>query len=465
MEEYVGYPYHEVAPEVATEGDLSLISKWYFINDAQLKPNNTNGNKNSNIIYMIENKRFGSANKNVWAKVNMNAITKLAKSKGFKCTKFLNMDAVVEFFDKVKYQDNKITFYPKGTTDTEKEFYDIWFAEHGVNPIKPDKTVTPQALSNMNDTIHAMASKSQDCLFIVRFTVLRDKYLDFLIGKPFAVENYYLGSYLVDFMIHGSTIANKTKIYTASYKDFYKDYANANNDPRFLTSEQLKKMKLYHISPNPDLKEMFPRVPDSRLSYENAATKRVCFAPSIANCISAIPPKRAHGIMYVYIPVITDDTTGYRPSKTQVSDIDKTNEIWLCTDVKLKKIGTIDLGEDPRNPEIRPAEEAVTATADTEEKSTKLTTAERNALKDSQFGLPSQRKYPLCDEAHVRQAIRFFNYCKPEDRDELAKNIIKAAKKYNVNIAAMNITNRNVFSRYLGKVPGYKKANESFILL
>lgn len=58
---------------------------------------------------------------------------------------------------------------------------------------------------------------------------------------------------------------------------------------------------------------------------------------------------------------------------------------------------------------------------------------ERNALPDSEFGIPRLRAYPLNDAKHVKQAVRMFRHCKdPEDQKTLAANIFKAAKKYNV---------------------------------
>ena len=39
-----------------------------------------------------------------------------------------------------------------------------------------------------------------------------------------------------------------------------------------------------------------------------------------------------------------------------------------------------------------------------------LSSKDRNELKDSDFGLPSQRRYPMPDESHVLAAIRFFNH-------------------------------------------------------
>ena len=61
-----------------------------------------------------------------------------------------------------------------------------------------------------------------------------------------------------------------------------------------------------------------------------------------------------------------------------------------------------------------------------------LTAKERNKLDDSQFGIPSLRKYPLHDKKHVILAIRMFNRVDRYHERELAKNIISAMNKYNI---------------------------------
>lgn len=60
---------------------------------------------------------------------------------------------------------------------------------------------------------------------------------------------------------------------------------------------------------------------------------------------------------------------------------------------------------------------------------------QRNALDDSEFGLPRLRAYPLNDAKHVKAAIRMFNHCKdPEDQKTLANNIFKAMRKHGVDM-------------------------------
>ena len=63
-----------------------------------------------------------------------------------------------------------------------------------------------------------------------------------------------------------------------------------------------------------------------------------------------------------------------------------------------------------------------------------LSSKERNELKDSQFGLPEDRKYPLNDADHVRSAIKLFGHCEESKKTQLAKRINAAAKKYGVEI-------------------------------
>ena len=62
---------------------------------------------------------------------------------------------------------------------------------------------------------------------------------------------------------------------------------------------------------------------------------------------------------------------------------------------------------------------------------------ERNKLKARQFAFPKQRKEPLEDARHVRNAVARFNQVKDvtdAERDEAWKRIEAAAKKYDVDL-------------------------------
>lgn len=76
-----------------------------------------------------------------------------------------------------------------------------------------------------------------------------------------------------------------------------------------------------------------------------------------------------------------------------------------------------------------------------------LNAEERRALPSKSFGIPSLRKFPLNDRDHVLQAIRFFNTVDKKHEKELARNIIKAMKRY--KISKQSVGDRNRLRTYL----------------
>lgn len=72
---------------------------------------------------------------------------------------------------------------------------------------------------------------------------------------------------------------------------------------------------------------------------------------------------------------------------------------------------------------------------------------ERQRLLPSEFGLPDKRKYPMPDKDHVKAAIQMFNKCDHDDDKELAENIIKKIKKFDM-IDDINVGPNNRFKKY-----------------
>ena len=64
----------------------------------------------------------------------------------------------------------------------------------------------------------------------------------------------------------------------------------------------------------------------------------------------------------------------------------------------------------------------------------KLTSEQRRNLPEDVFGLPEERAYPMPDGEHVSSAITYFGSCPLDKRKELAANINRLAKKYNVKV-------------------------------
>lgn len=83
-----------------------------------------------------------------------------------------------------------------------------------------------------------------------------------------------------------------------------------------------------------------------------------------------------------------------------------------------------------------------------------LDSAARDALPDSAFAFPKQRKEPLTDASHVRNALARFDQVKDvsdSDRDLAFANLQKAAKHFKVDVQEESW-------RQLGKRPHTKNA-------
>ena len=69
---------------------------------------------------------------------------------------------------------------------------------------------------------------------------------------------------------------------------------------------------------------------------------------------------------------------------------------------------------------------------------TTLSEKDRDDLSKREFAFPEQRKEPLEDASHVRNAIARFNQVKgvsDAERDEAWKRILAAAKKFDVEVS------------------------------
>ena len=72
---------------------------------------------------------------------------------------------------------------------------------------------------------------------------------------------------------------------------------------------------------------------------------------------------------------------------------------------------------------------------------TKLQTDDRNDLTGEHFAFPHQRKEPLDDASHVRNAIARFNQVEDvtdAERDAAWKRILSAAKQHGVTVHEKN---------------------------
>jgi hypothetical protein len=67
-----------------------------------------------------------------------------------------------------------------------------------------------------------------------------------------------------------------------------------------------------------------------------------------------------------------------------------------------------------------------------------MSTAEKDRLDDQEFAFPSERKEPLTDARHVRNAIARFDQVEgvsDTERDKAWKRILSAAKRFDVEVS------------------------------
>lgn len=75
-----------------------------------------------------------------------------------------------------------------------------------------------------------------------------------------------------------------------------------------------------------------------------------------------------------------------------------------------------------------------------------LEPASQSVYDPHKYGLPEIKKYPMPDAAHVKSAIKFFNYVSPKDEKALANAILQRMKEYGVT--NVNVGPDNRFKKY-----------------
>lgn len=111
------------------------------------------------------------------------------------------------------------------------------------------------------------------------------------------------------------------------------------------------KVKFYHLSYIPRyrrkqklLTHLTPKVPNKAV-YENTVTKRICCAPSIGNCLTALQASKDE-VYEVYELDLTDKFNIYKPSIKDVFDVKDTNERWIMSKCPVKYCGLIKVSKE-----------------------------------------------------------------------------------------------------------------------
>jgi Family of unknown function (DUF6582) len=86
----------------------------------------------------------------------------------------------------------------------------------------------------------------------------------------------------------------------------------------------------------------------------------------------------------------------------------------------------------------RQAQSARARGKDVRRRSEGMSTAEKDRREDREFAFPDERKEPLTDARHVRNAIARFNQVEgvsDAERDKAWKRILSAAKRFDIEVS------------------------------
>ena len=232
------------------------------------------------------------------------------------------------------------------------------------------------------------------------------------------------------------------------------EFVNACCSDEEILNESESTSNVFYISTrNLDNLILKPKIPNNFLTqnkYEDSKTERICFCKTVDGAIMGLSQRLKGTELFVHVPEAPINY--YLPLQEEVPDCKITGEVWVKHPTKIRCIGKIKILDDAGLPGHEYKYGNRTAELydwdwDWIEKyddifETALTSEERNNLQTKTFGIPELRKYPLNDKNHVISAIRYFNHVDKEHEAELARNIIKAMKKYNIKPTIVGDKNR-----------------------
>lgn len=120
-------------------------------------------------------------------------------------------------------------------------------------------------------------------------------------------------------------------------------------DLKLVKPKNLLNLKLYFVSEKKNFTKLSPRIPKNErveLQIENDNIPRVCFAPSIEQCLQAIDVEKGKEY-YVYVPkgnLFKYDI--FKCTPKEVPDSNLTDEYWCLDPIEIQKLYKIKIGKE-----------------------------------------------------------------------------------------------------------------------
>jgi len=120
-------------------------------------------------------------------------------------------------------------------------------------------------------------------------------------------------------------------------------------DLKLVKAKNLLHLKLYFVSEKKSFTKLSPRIPKNErvdLQIENDNIPRVCFAPSIEQCLQAINAEKGKEY-YVYVPkgnLFKHDI--FKCTLKEVPDSNLTDEYWCLDPIEIQVLYKIKIGKE-----------------------------------------------------------------------------------------------------------------------
>lgn len=127
------------------------------------------------------------------------------------------------------------------------------------------------------------------------------------------------------------------------------DAKQAKKDLKLVKPKNLLHLKLYFVSEKKSFTKLSPRIPKNErvdLQIENDNIPRVCFAPSIEQCLQAIDTEKGKEY-YVYVPkgnLFKHDI--FKCTLKEVPDSNLTDEYWCLDPIEIQVLYKIKIGKE-----------------------------------------------------------------------------------------------------------------------
>lgn len=262
---------------------------------------------------------------------------------GYERVEFINMDDMLVGVRNERYA-NKIQKYYKDYIQIAKKYFKHHYDNYGAS-YKSYKPMTDDLYDHNEDTLRAIINimnENTTTIFVLYGLSFIKYFINSTINSPLIIDDM---SYIRFKMTKNNSDSNiVSKLFvddeerTHSLQQLIRASKPINPVRIKVAKGTLADPIFYHVSKDPSLQALIPKVPSSMMFGENLIIPRSCVSTSVDGCLTGIPGARIEegAVFYVYKVRLVRGSKYYKPSTDEVPDQEYTDEHWVLTDALLE---------------------------------------------------------------------------------------------------------------------------------